>query len=348
MSFHQYLNQKQEIHKTFIDFIESDDDESFLFREDSQIQENREELLFLLKLISKIANNHKRSPKFFQKNQQILLHYKNAILRLLSNYEIANIFKRNIRILLFLLEEKFIFMDKYVFRIVNRYPEYFSPEIEEFEGKNKSISKNDQLLFEEKRKKGENDNYLYQIIREDLIEDFISHVTMTNLKLDSYIKSSIFETNNLLLKNIPTLIQYSAFYGSIQIFRFLIHNEIELTPSIWPYAIHGRNPELIHLIEENKINPESYEQILIESIKCHHLEISEYFYNNFIQNPENNRNIQLAGLKYYNLEYFPQNINNDFWFYYLCKHNYIALVKLLLKAGNIDINRRLVLNPIFF
>lgn len=128
----------------------------------------------------------------------------------------------------------------------------------------------------------------------------------------------------------------------------MIHNEFELTPSIWPYAIHGRNPELIHLIEENKINPESYEQILIESIKCHHLEISEYFYNNFIQNPENNRNIQLAGLKYYNLEYFPQNINNDFWFYYLCKHNYITLVKLLLKAGNIDINRRLVLNPIFF
>ena len=52
-----------------------------------------------------------------------------------------------------------------------------------------------------------------------------------------------------------TLIEYSAFYGSIQIFNFLRMNNVELSPSLWLYAIHGNNAELIHLLEENKVEP---------------------------------------------------------------------------------------------
>ena len=40
-------------------------------------------------------------------------------------------------------------------------------------------------------------------------------------------------------------------------------NGVELTPSLLIYAIHGKNAEIIHLLEENHIEPE-------DNI-CHHM-----------------------------------------------------------------------------
>ena len=48
-----------------------------------------------------------------------------------------------------------------------------------------------------------------------------------------------------------TLIEYAAFFGSIQIFNYLKLNKISLTPSLWKYAIHGNNAEIIQILEEN-------------------------------------------------------------------------------------------------
>ena len=41
-------------------------------------------------------------------------------------------------------------------------------------------------------------------------------------------------------------------------FRYLWKNGIELTPSLWPFAVHGRVPDIIHILEEQKIKPEIY------------------------------------------------------------------------------------------
>ena len=32
-------------------------------------------------------------------------------------------------------------------------------------------------------------------------------------------------------------------------------NGVELTPSLWLFVIHGQNPELIHRLEEQHIEP---------------------------------------------------------------------------------------------
>ena len=74
--------------------------------------------------------------------------------------------------------------------------------------------------------------------------------------MTSTIKESIYETNLFLLKNKnPTIIEYAAFHGSIQIFTFLKINNVSLTSSLWPYSIHGNNDEILYLLEENHINP---------------------------------------------------------------------------------------------
>lgn len=48
---------------------------------------------------------------------------------------------------------------------------------------------------EEMREIGENENYICELIRKDMIEDFITYVNRNKLELDLTIDDSIFETN---------------------------------------------------------------------------------------------------------------------------------------------------------
>ena len=41
----------------------------------------------------------------------------------------------------------------------------------------------------------------------------------------------------------PTLIEYTAFYGAIQILNYLNKRGVELTSSLWIYTIHSKNAE---------------------------------------------------------------------------------------------------------
>ena len=103
----------------------------------------------------------------------------------------------------------------------------------------------------------------------------------------------------------PTLIEYASFFGSIQIIYYLKNCQVPLNFSLWSYTIHPNNAELIHFLEENEVKPvtiaqtkntnhwfsikngfikqtknESFEDILIESIKCHQNDISNYIKEN--------------------------------------------------------------------
>ena len=53
-------------------------------------------------------------------------------------------------------------------------------------------------------------------------------------------------------------------------------NKVELSPSLWLYAIHGTDEEIIHILEDNNVNYEGEDNnkkslyLLKEAIKCHH------------------------------------------------------------------------------
>ena len=199
---------------------------------DSKISENKNKLKLLLHIFAEIANNYHRSPNFFSKIEQILQYFKFNITNYFPNWEIFNIYKSNKRILLFLIEEKILFVDDYIIKTLNKdkyiseqYHLYLAPEIIPYIKKNFSqyklimnLSKNIPSDFSEKRKKGENDNAICKIIQNDLINDFIKENIMD---LNTKVSQSIFETNSLILKNQPTLIEYAAFFGSIQIFKVI-------------------------------------------------------------------------------------------------------------------------------
>ena len=329
-----------------------------------------------------VVNNRHRDTNFFSKIERILLLFKDELTKL-KNDEIFQLFRSNKRILLFLIEEEILQVDEYfVKQITNgkysekKYPQYFAPEIQPFINKVwfPKYDPNDECLkenvwvedikkkiaddFHKNRKIGENESYISELIRRDAVEEFVAYVNKACIKRDATIAPSIYETNAFLNKKQTLrsggigLIEYAAFFGLIQIFTFLKNEGVELTPSLWPYAIHGKNAELIHLLENNNVKPtvneedeedeedeeESDKECIQESIKCHHNKIVDYFFNNSLQNEyENSKSTFIQSLKYYNFRFLQKEFMNETSFWQLCHYDYYSVVKFLLISRDIDI-----------
>ena len=185
------------------------------------------------------------------------------------------------------------------------------------------------------------------MIRKDSIDDFIQYINQYSINISSKIEPSIFESNLFLLDKKPSLIEYAAFFGSIQIFKYLNLNQAQLTPELWIYAIHGRNPEIIQFLEDNQVKPpnNSYFECFIESIKCHHNEITIYIVDNLLDQNQHdslfwndNELMLIYALWFLDYEKIPENINDHFLFCYLCKFNQYKIVKLLVESKNIGFN----------
>ena len=373
MNFQQKL-----LHYLDDDENEGEQQQFIQYLEKSNIVENRKECKLLIRLLLVLVNNHHRTAYFLDKIERILSILK--IKQTFSNSEIYKLFSPNKRILLYIIQENILSIDDFIsFSKISdkNSPEnknylliaYFWTEIYSHSRKTKVtwpkklirqyITENiDDFLI--KRKNGENDTYICQLIQKDSIVDFITYVNRNNISLsNTIIEPSIFESNTLLIENPPSLIEYAAFYGSIQIFQFLQLNNVELKPSLWIYAIHGRNPEIIHLLEYNHVNPPSnkseyefeisYEICHIESIKCHHYELTEYIENNLLINKseyefyfnlvdDENDKIKPYCFEYYSYSNFPSNLNNQMVLNYLCKFDYAALLDIYLKNIDIDPN----------
>ena len=381
MSSQEYLDMMKDIQKNILYFLEEEvnSEENLLILEDKfnnlKISDSKYGILPLLHLISKIVNNYHRFPNFFSKIDKILQVFKKDIKKYFSNSEIFNIFKNNKRILLFLIEQRIIIFDECIVKKITqtnkykkaKYPQYFQPEIQPFinekwfpkeNGLVEEIKKELPESFYEKRKEGENDSQISKLIRKDMITEFIIYITRNNVSINAKIQPSIYETNSFLLKKEKklerdgkygglALIEYAAFFGSIQIFNYLRLEGVELPSSLWLLAIHGQNSEIIHFLEDNhvELEDESYKQVFYESIKCHHNDIANYFINNFLQNDEeNSQDIFNQSLKYYNFAFLKNDIISETSFCNFCKYDYCAFVDDLLKDIVIDINKKEIFN----
>ena len=91
------------------------------------------------------------------------------------------------------------------------------------------------------------------------------------------------------------------------------------------------------------------ENCLIESIKCHHIEISLHLKNGLLQNqPKCNFDIMPFYVQYYNYALFPDDlaVENNFLFY-LCQYDYYTIVEFLLNNMNLNVNFRNIFNTDF-
>ena len=379
----KYLEEYKNIQDTLLDFLENEQNIQKNIQNLDQLLKNKKirdykyELRLFLHFLLEVANNHFHEPNFFKKIDQVLLFFKAEFKKYFSNSEIFNIFESNKRILLFLIEQKIITFDEFFVQqiidkyLLKNYQHYFAPEIKQLINEKLDILndpyisqklikvKNEELPdnFYEFRNEGENESFICKLIREDSVEDFIAFIAKNNISPNTKIKPSIYESNPYLLQKQGifqegvTLIEYAAFFGSIQIFTFLEKANVELTPSLWLCAIHSKNAELIHLLEYFHIKPpinsvgnnknveeESFNECFKESIKCHHNDIANYFLNNYLQiEDENSKETFIQSLKYYNFSFIQSECINES-FYFLCINDYYSLAKIICKRIDININ----------
>lgn len=102
--------------------------------------------------------------------------------------------------------------------------------------------------YDKNRRKGENESYICSLIRSDSVEEFVSYINKNQIPLLIQINRSLFETNKYLIDNNPNLIEYPAFYSSIQIFQYLKFNGVDMTSQLWDYFVHSKNAENTKLL----------------------------------------------------------------------------------------------------
>ena len=117
-----------------------------------------------------------------------------------------------------------------------------------------------------------------------------------------------------------TLIEYAAYCGSIQVFQYLKIKGANLSSLLWKCVIHNENPELIHILEENKIEgpDNNFFNCYKESIKCYNKDISLYIKENMLnQNSLQNKiDVIMTGLNSYNFESFESEFENAYQIVY--------------------------------
>ena len=352
MEIQKYLQQMEELQSLVLilldnsEFDESDYKNLIQFITKHEIQTKKDNLQHFLQILSNIYSKHHRDVGFSSKIEKILLDLQNNIKQTLSNSSLYNIFQSNKGILLFLLNQNILTLDESIFNSIIetreengvKFCHFFIPEIKKFaeergikidESELFDLEPDDLVNYEDKRKTGENESYVCALIRQDLVEEFVSFVTRSNFNLKSQIKKSIYETHSFLNSVNPTLIEYAAFFGSIQIFQYLMMNNAEYDESLWLYAIYSNNAELIHVIEGMKII-QSYEKCFVESIKCHHNEIANYIFNNYMNENQPISSYYQLCFEYHNFSFFTEKFNENQLFCFFCSSNYLAIVKLLL------------------
>ena len=398
MEVRAYLEKMKSLQKSLLLFLENKTDEEenlqnlLQLLEDYKIKANTSDFKMFLRLISKISENNQHFSNYFDKIKSVIDHIKTEIKQTFSNQEIFEIFKRNNKFLLFLVKSNIIVFDESLYNHIKKpyssyddYLPFFFPEFKKFLNE-KDIEKYSKEItddFEEKRKIGENDNYICELIRNDNIDEFTSYVKKNNFSINSKIKESLFETNRFIqMKTLPssgssTLIEYAAYFGSVRIFKYLYSQNVQMKPKLLTYSIHGANMEIFHILEKNKSLLEEpkkrgisalknefgeYEydiedlihlnskrtikdKCLIEAILCHHNEMVRYILKKWFKKKDDSLIISKS-IRNLNFEFIEEYFNCESTFYYLCKHDYYKLAELLLKTKKMNVSKKAI--QIFF
>lgn len=366
----QHVEKMKIIQISLLEFIDTDTNEESDFEQfvkilsQYQINKSRIELCALLHMLVQLSNNHFRYPSFFTKIEKIILNLQSQIQQFFTKSEIFHIFRTNKRLLLFLFEQNILTPDQSIANIFQSskyrkksYPQYFYPEFKSFFSQDFS---EEISVSNQSRKEGENDGFFETIIRKDEVEKFIAHINKNDTSVDSLLSDSIYETNSFLYKNSPSIIEYASFYGSIQIFKYLIGQGATINSNIWLYAIHGNDPEIILYLIENEIEPPSeknqtpdsiYRKCFNESIKCHHNNIKDYIEQNFKQkevdkkpnftsfkleyDPDFKQVIKI--IKYFNYSFFP-DFTDCISFEFFCLSQNQPLLEIFFNTSKLNIN----------
>lgn len=336
-------------------------------------------LLFaeFLHSIRRFLDSHPDSYQFIEK---ILFLIINEIRSTFISNELYTIFFWNRNILLFFYENECINIESLkqysdFFKFYYFYPEFYEKKINFFIKTSKlyenlmqqfstptspyryDIDEDQIKSFKKRRQINHSDEKVAQIIRNDDFESFMKYISSTNLNFNTRIKKSAFESNSLLFFE-PTLFEYSCFFQSINIFRFIFLNNGEISKNLAKFAVAGGSYEIIHLLETKKVVFD--DDCLITAIEYHRNDIADYLIDNYqLLNQTSTDKILKACIRSYNFTFLINYIENnssiiknlaniEFILNEACQNSIFHLVKFALSFTNININQINEKSGVFF
>ncbi|KAK8871454.1 hypothetical protein M9Y10_007183 [Tritrichomonas musculus] len=361
MNKQEYFHQTKKLHSLLFRYLTNGDNESdnyqkliSFIQKKKKINENELQLAELVHSMDKIADNYQISS--FQNVIKLIDYFKTDFKKLFTKPQLYNFFKNRKRLLLILFKKEIITIDNYILKKIldntdDKLCYYFYPEIKSLISPQKRESIEKELLsydskifdtFEEKRLNGLNESYICELIRNDSIEKFKDYVNNTNFPISDKLKPSIFETCHFLIKSNPSPIEYAAFFGSIQICKYLLLRDVSFDDSIGKFVINGRNLDLFHIFEDRHINMKSM-NCLSQAVRYRYYDIMNYIIENSdVGKDEINNAIFQFCLKYHNFECLPNDHDLKSSFGNLVKYDYVFLVGYLLDMGSVDVNERIL------
>ncbi|OHT11364.1 ankyrin repeat domain 18,19 [Tritrichomonas foetus] len=241
----------------------------------------------ILRTINQIV---KTRPSLLPKCKSFLSFLKDDIKSFIATSDLISLFSHNQAIMVYLYELELIDINVLI-RKYNIFKFYFEEAflgIKEKKMNNFMVyehwlsNKYSNALIKENLENGMNDHIIAKFIQNDDDVSLHDYINQTNLDVDSFfLPSSVFETNFYLQKpkRKLNLINYSAFLGSIQVFKYLLMHNAKIDNYILHYSIAGGNTEIIHLLESKKIKLNN--KCIKIAIKFHRNELVTYFHSNY-------------------------------------------------------------------
>lgn len=356
-----YLETATKLYDKILNFIanerssQEDYQDLISYIEENEIQKSKTEFSLFLTLISYLSQDHHRNPNFFKHIEQLILYSKQTF----TNDELTTIFSCCRPVKLILIKHKMYnkqivqqtetpndLLNDFARKIVRSFGldddfflhpaghDYFDDLYEEIvQDKN----------FNLEGEIGENSTTVCSMIRNDSIREFASFFKINDCLANYQINKSIFETNRFLIDKNLTLIEYAVFFGSIKIINYLIWKKVTLSPSLWLFAVHSNNLNVIHLLEDNDVKPvdDDYEKCFEEAIKCHHNGIALYILNNKLSQKSVDNLIDYS-IRYGNFKLLTSSEIIDrihFIFIKLIENGYLNLIKFLVLSKVVIISQ---------
>ena len=110
---------------------------------------------------------------------------------------------------------------------------------------------------------------------------------------------------------------------------------------MWNFVIRSGNAELIHLLEEKKIEPVRYlyDKYFLNAVECHSNDIAHYIIDKL---PElKDEDFTKEYFACYNFEFFPDDFidNYESIFEYACIYDYTTIVKIFINEKKIEVSQ---------
>ncbi|OHS95391.1 hypothetical protein TRFO_10526 [Tritrichomonas foetus] len=186
-------------------------------------------------------------------------------------------------------------------------------------------------------------------IRFNNLDEFKKLLQETQNDVNSQIVISKYELCVMVSDYIkmPTYIEYAAFFGSLDVFKYLVEQNAILSDRLPEFAIAGGNMEILRIIEEKELD--FYEACLDAAISFHRNELVDYLVENF----EFKLSIDsiCSCVEFSNIEILVKTLENvidinmidstgEMPIYYPVEDCHLMILKFFLKIRNIDVNKR--------